>query len=30
LLDQYYGGERDGKTLRLLGIDPDAREVAGE
>jgi uncharacterized protein (DUF1810 family) len=22
LLEKYYGGERDGKTLRLLGIDP--------
>jgi uncharacterized protein (DUF1810 family) len=22
LLDKYYGGKRDGKTLRLLGIDP--------
>jgi uncharacterized protein (DUF1810 family) len=28
LLDKYYGGERDRKTLRLLGIDPEAGEVA--
>jgi uncharacterized protein (DUF1810 family) len=25
LLDKYYQGERDGKTLRLLGIAPEAR-----
>jgi uncharacterized protein (DUF1810 family) len=24
LLDKYYGGQRDQKTLRLLGIDSDA------
>jgi uncharacterized protein (DUF1810 family) len=23
LLDKYYGGERDSKTLRLVGIDPE-------
>ena len=22
LLAKYYGGERDGRTLRLLGLDP--------
>jgi uncharacterized protein (DUF1810 family) len=22
LIDKYYGGQRDGKTLRLLGIEP--------
>jgi uncharacterized protein (DUF1810 family) len=27
LLDKYYGGERDPKTLRLLGIDPTRRET---
>ena len=25
LLDKYFQGERDGKTLRLLGIAPEAR-----
>jgi uncharacterized protein (DUF1810 family) len=25
LLDKYYQGERDGKTLRLLGIAPEAK-----
>ena len=30
LLDKYYRGERDRKTLRLLSIDPEAGEVAGE
>jgi hypothetical protein len=25
LLARSFRGERDGKTLRLLGIDPDAR-----
>jgi uncharacterized protein (DUF1810 family) len=30
LLDKYYRGERDEKTLRLLAIDPRAGEVAGE
>jgi uncharacterized protein (DUF1810 family) len=30
LLDKYYGGERDRKTLRLLGIDPEGGKVAGE
>lgn len=29
LLDKYYRGERDRKTLRLLGIDPEGGEVAG-
>lgn len=29
LLDKYYQGERDGKTLRLLGIDPEAGKGAG-
>jgi len=24
LLEKYYGGARDAKTLQLLGIDPDA------
>jgi uncharacterized protein (DUF1810 family) len=28
LLAKYYRGERDQKTLRLLGIDPEAGEVA--
>jgi uncharacterized protein (DUF1810 family) len=27
VLDKFYGGERDHKTLRLLGLDP---EVGGE
>lgn len=30
LLDKYYGGERDAKTLRLLGRDPEGGRVAGE
>ena len=30
LLDKYYRGERDRKTLRLLSIDPESGEVAGE
>jgi uncharacterized protein (DUF1810 family) len=30
LLEKYYGGERDQKTLRLLGIDSVAGEVANE
>jgi uncharacterized protein (DUF1810 family) len=30
LLDDYYGGERDQKTLRLLGIDPATGEFAKE
>ena len=30
LLEKYYGGQRDGKTLRLLGIDPSAGKAAGE
>jgi uncharacterized protein (DUF1810 family) len=30
LLDKYYGGERDRKTLRLLGIDPGGGEVADD
>jgi uncharacterized protein (DUF1810 family) len=25
LLQKYYRGERDGKTLRLLGIDPEGK-----
>src|SRR5688572_13180211 len=25
LLTKHFGGERDDKTLRLLGIEPDAR-----
>jgi len=25
LLEKYYGGERDEKTLQLLGIDPETR-----
>ena len=25
LLDKYYQGERDGKTLRLLGVAPEAK-----
>lgn len=28
LLEKYYRGERDGKTLRLLGIAPGAEETA--
>jgi uncharacterized protein (DUF1810 family) len=30
LLDKYYGGERDQKTLRLLGTDPSAGKAGGE
>jgi uncharacterized protein (DUF1810 family) len=30
LLEKYYRGERDQKTLRLLDIDPEAGETAGE
>jgi uncharacterized protein (DUF1810 family) len=30
LLEKYYGGERDHKTLRLLGMDPEAGEVENE
>jgi uncharacterized protein (DUF1810 family) len=30
LLAKYYGGERDQKTLRLLGVDAEGRETAGE
>jgi uncharacterized protein (DUF1810 family) len=30
LLDIYYGGERDQKTLELLGIDSDAGKAVGE
>ncbi len=30
LLDTYYGGERDQKTLRLLGLDPESGKVADE
>ncbi len=30
LLEKYYRAERDGKTLRLLGIDPSAGTAAGE
>jgi uncharacterized protein (DUF1810 family) len=29
LLDKYYGGERDRKTLRLLGLGPEGGKVAG-
>ena len=28
LLAQYYQGDRDGKTLQLLGIPPDSREAS--
>ncbi len=28
LLDQYFHGERDGKTLRLLGIAPEAESTS--
>ena len=28
LLEKYYGGEHDQKTLRLLGIDPASGEAA--
>jgi uncharacterized protein (DUF1810 family) len=27
LLAKYFQGERDGKTLRLLGISPDAQSA---
>jgi uncharacterized protein (DUF1810 family) len=30
LLEKYYGGERDEKTLLLLGIDPEAGKAVGE
>lgn len=30
LLDKYYGGERDRKTLRLLGAGPEGGNVADE
>ncbi len=30
LLDKYYGGERDQKTLRLLGLDPEGGKAADE
>jgi uncharacterized protein (DUF1810 family) len=30
LLARYYGGQRDEKTLRLLGVDPSAGSAAGE
>jgi uncharacterized protein (DUF1810 family) len=30
LLEKYYRGERDEKTLRLLGIHPDTGGTAGE
>jgi uncharacterized protein (DUF1810 family) len=30
LLTKYYHGERDGKTLRLLGIDTEAEKSIGE
>jgi uncharacterized protein (DUF1810 family) len=26
LLAKYYGGERDGKTLQLLGLEPEVEE----
>ncbi len=29
LLAKYYGGQRDGKTLRLLGLDPEAGQILG-
>jgi uncharacterized protein (DUF1810 family) len=29
LLDKYYGGERDRKTLRLLGLDREDRQRGG-
>jgi hypothetical protein len=30
LLDKYYGGRRDRKTLRLLGLDAEAGKVADQ
>ncbi len=30
LLEKYYRGERDEKTLRLLGISPDTGQAPGE
>jgi uncharacterized protein (DUF1810 family) len=30
VLDKYYQGGRDGKTLQMLGIDPGIRPHAGE
>lgn len=30
LLEKYYHGERDGKTLRILGIDPEADAAESE
>ncbi len=30
LLEKYYQGERDEKTLRLLGVHPDTGENVGE
>ena len=30
LLAKYYGGERDRKTLQLIGIDPQGGKVGGE
>jgi uncharacterized protein (DUF1810 family) len=30
LLEKYYGGERDRKTLRLLGLDAEGGATAGE
>jgi uncharacterized protein (DUF1810 family) len=30
VLDKYYQGGRDGKTLQMLGIDPGIRPPAGE
>jgi uncharacterized protein (DUF1810 family) len=30
LLEKYYRGQRDEKTLRLLGVDSKAGEAAGE
>jgi uncharacterized protein (DUF1810 family) len=30
LMEKYYRGERDQKTLQLLGIDPASGEVASE
>jgi uncharacterized protein (DUF1810 family) len=29
LLEKYYGGQRDGKTLRLLGLDLEAGHITG-
>jgi uncharacterized protein (DUF1810 family) len=30
VLDKYYKGERDGKTLQLLGSDPGVQPAAGD